>query len=104
MTPQVTTPHRDGRVAARIATTGLAVLFLAGLWLITAPFALGDQPRTGPWTTPTRTDLITGGILAALSAVGLLIVTAAAVRELYHRTGQQLPPVPATPENHHVHP
>jgi hypothetical protein len=111
-----------GRVAARIATAGLLVLFLAGLRLIAAPFALDDQSRTGPWLTGTRNDLITGGILAVVSALGLLIVTIAAVRELYRRyrhpiqiagpsaTGDHLATLPAAqpstltePENYHGH-
>lgn len=78
----MTAPQPDGRPAARIATIGLAVLALAGLWLIAAPFVLGDQPRSGPWTTATRNDLLTGGTLAALSALGLLITTITAVRDL----------------------
>jgi hypothetical protein len=104
MTPVIVSRNRDGRVAARIATAGLLVLFLAGLWLCAAPFALDDQPRTGPWLIGTRNDLITGGILAIVSTLGLLIATIAAVRKLYRcqspatRIGGQDPARPTTAE------
>jgi hypothetical protein len=61
------------------AFTGLLLLALLGGWLVTAPFLLGDQPRGARWTAATRTDVITGAVLAGAALAGLLGYLAAAV-------------------------
>lgn len=62
-----------GAVAASLA-------FIAGLWLMIAPFALGTQPEGADWTDPTRSEFFTGlGVaLVALVALGAFV---AAIRE-----------------------
>jgi hypothetical protein len=63
----------------------MVLLFLAGVWLFVAPFLLHYQSRTQHWAIVTRNDLITGAALAAITAIGVLIVTASAARSLYLR-------------------
>jgi hypothetical protein len=70
-------------VVARIGVAGVAVVFATGLWLIAAPFALGYQHAGAGWTGATRTDVITGGALAAAGFAGLFAVVAGRVGELY---------------------
>jgi hypothetical protein len=62
---------------------GVAAVFATGLWLIAAPFALGYQHAGAAWTDATRTDVITGGALAAAGFAGLFAVVAGRVGELY---------------------
>ena len=70
-------------MVARIGVAGVALIFAAGLWLVAAPFALGFQhPGTG-WTGATRTDMVTGGVLAMAGFAGLFAVVAGRVGELY---------------------
>lgn len=70
-------------MVARIGVAGVAVVFATGLWLIAAPFALGYQHAGAGWTGATRTDVITGGALAAAGFAGLFAVVAGRVGELY---------------------
>jgi hypothetical protein len=70
-------------VVARVGVAGVAVVFATGVWLIVAPFALGYQHAGAGWTGATRTDVITGGALAAAGFVGLFAVVAGRVGELY---------------------
>jgi hypothetical protein len=70
-------------VVTRIGTAGVAVVFAAGAWLITAPFALGYQHAGTGWTGATRTDVVTGGALALAGFAGLFAVVAGRVGELY---------------------
>ena len=70
-------------MVTRIGVVGVAGVFAAGLWLVAAPFALGFQhPGTG-WTGATRTDMVTGGVLAMAGFAGLFAVVAGRVGELY---------------------
>ena len=70
-------------MVARIGVAGVALIFAAGLWLVAAPFAPGFQhPGTG-WTGATRTDMVTGGVLAMAGFAGLFAVVAGRVGELY---------------------
>lgn len=68
---------------SRVGTGVLAILFLAGLWLVAAPFAVRFQPPHTGWNGATRTDVIAGGLLAAAGFGGLLTVLAGRVREMY---------------------
>ena len=65
------------------------IIFLAGGWLILAPFALGYQRYGADWTSQTTNDFVTGipvavvalasfllfffGLLGALRAAGMLV-------------------------------
>jgi hypothetical protein len=58
-------------------------VFAVGVWLVAAPFALGYQAPGVGWTGATKTDVITGGVLAAAGFVGIFAVIAGQVGELY---------------------
>jgi hypothetical protein len=70
-------------MVGRAGTSVVAILFLAGLWLVAAPFALRFQPPHAPWGGATRADVITGGLLAAAGFGGLFALLAGRVREMY---------------------
>jgi len=70
-------------VVTRIGVVGVAGVFAAGLWLVAAPFALGFQHPGTAWTGATRTDVVTGGVLAMAGFAGLFAVVAGRVGELY---------------------
>jgi hypothetical protein len=70
-------------VVSRVALGGLVVVFLAGVWLVAAPFALRFQHAGAPWTTPTRMDMAVGGVLAAASFAGFFVALGGRVREMY---------------------
>jgi hypothetical protein len=70
-------------VVSRIGLAGVAAVFAAGVWLVAAPFAMGYQLAGAGWTGTTKTDVITGGLLAAGGFAGLFGVAAGRVVELY---------------------
>ena len=70
-------------MVTRIGTIGVALVFGAGVWLVAAPFALGYQRAGTGWTGATRTDVITGGLLAVAGFAGIFAVIAGRVGELY---------------------
>jgi hypothetical protein len=70
-------------MVSRAGAGVLAILFLAGLWLVAAPFAVRFQLPHAGWNGATRTDVITGGLLAAAGFGGLLTALAGRVREMY---------------------
>ncbi|MQA94011.1 MAG: hypothetical protein GEV11_04960 [Streptosporangiales bacterium] len=70
---------------SKLGVTALAVLFLGGLWLIAAPFAVGYQPLGGGWVTATRNDLWVGALVSGISFAGLVVYAADALRELAAR-------------------
>jgi hypothetical protein len=70
-------------VVSRVAMGGLVVLFLAGAWLVAAPFVLRFQHAGAPWTGPTRMDMAVGGVLAAASFAGFFVALSGRVREMY---------------------
>ncbi|TYB45892.1 hypothetical protein FXF51_59715 [Nonomuraea sp. PA05] len=70
---------------AKLGVGALVVLFLAGLWLVASPFAVGYQPRGEEYLDATVNDLWVGGGIAALSFVALVIYAADALRDLAHR-------------------
>lgn len=47
---------------------------LAGGWLLLSPWALGEQPGSGDWTTVTKTQFWTGAGLVALAVICLAMV------------------------------
>lgn len=70
-------------MVSRVGTGALVGLFLAGLWLVAAPFALRFQPAREGWAGVTRVDVTVGGVLAGAGFLGLAGVLAGRVRELY---------------------
>ena len=61
----------------------IALIFLAGLWLVAAPFAVRYQPPHAAWTGMTRADVGIGSALAVTGLGGMLAVIAGRVREMY---------------------
>jgi hypothetical protein len=70
---------------AKLGVSALVLLFLGGLWLVAAPFAVGYQPRGTTYVDATINDLWLGGAIAGLSFVALVVYAADALRELAHR-------------------
>jgi hypothetical protein len=70
-------------VVTRVGVAGVLAVFAAGVWLVAAPFALGYQAVEAGWTGATKTDVITGGVLAVAGFAGLFAVVAGWVGELY---------------------
>lgn len=70
-------------MVTRIGVAGVAAVFAAGIWLVAAPFALGYQLAGAGWTGATKTDVITGGLLAVAGFAGLFGVTIGRIAELY---------------------
>lgn len=69
-----------------VAAAAGVVALLAGLWLMLAPFALGNQPAGRDWTRPTTVTVLTGGAVALVGLLGFVAATAALVG-LTHRYG-----------------
>jgi hypothetical protein len=70
-------------VVSRVGNSVLVVEFLAGLWLVAAPFALRFQPVRAGWSLVTRTDVTIGGVLAVAGFLGLFGALAGRVRQMY---------------------
>lgn len=70
-------------MVTKIGLVGVFAVFAAGLWLVVAPFAVGYQHPGAGWTGATRTDVITGGLLAVAGFTGIFCVIAGRVGELY---------------------
>ena len=68
---------------SRVGIGVLVVVFLAGLWLVAAPFALRFQPARAGWTGVTRVDVTVGGVLAVAGFLGLFGTLTGRVREIY---------------------
>jgi len=67
----------------RWATAGIVVVFLAGAWLIAAPFALRFQHAGAPWTGAALMDVAVGAVLAIAAFAGFFVVLGVRVREIY---------------------
>jgi hypothetical protein len=83
------------------------VIFLAGGWLILAPFALGYQPYGADWASQTTNDFATGipvavvalvsfaffflSLLGALRAAGILVARPRAKAQLAEAAPAQAP-------------
>jgi cytochrome bd-type quinol oxidase subunit 2 len=80
----------------------IALIFLAGLWLVATPFALRYQHPHAAWTGLTRADVGIGSALAVTGLGGMLAVIAGRVREMYADAAaaatrgdvRSIPPVP----------
>jgi cytochrome c oxidase assembly factor CtaG len=70
-------------MVSRLAMGGLVVLFLAGAWLVAAPFALRFQHAGTPWTGATRMDMAVGGVLVVAAFTGFFVALGGRVREMY---------------------
>jgi hypothetical protein len=70
-------------VVNRLAMAGLVVVFLAGAWLVAAPFALRFQHPGAGWTGATRMDMAVGGALAVAAFAGFFVALGGRVREMY---------------------
>jgi hypothetical protein len=70
---------------AKLGVSALVLLFLAGLWMVAAPFAVGYQPRGAGYVDATINDLWVGGGVAAAAFVALVIYAADSLRELAGR-------------------
>jgi hypothetical protein len=70
-------------VVSRVAMGGLVLLFLAGAWLVAAPFALRFQHPGAAWTGATRMDMAVGGGLVAAAFTGFFVGLSGRVREMY---------------------
>lgn len=70
-------------VVSRVGLVGVVAVFAAGIWLVAAPFAVGWQLPGAGWTGATKTDVITGGLLAIAGFAGLFGVTVGRIGELY---------------------
>lgn len=68
---------------SRMGMAGLVIVFLAGAWLIVAPFALRFQPSGAPWTGASRMDVVVGAVLAVAGFAGFFVALGGRVRELY---------------------
>ena len=66
---------------ARAALVTTVVGFVAGIWLVFAPFLVGYQKVGQDWIDATKNDLWTGGALIAISALTLLLFAAFALRD-----------------------
>ncbi len=67
----------------RVGVVGVVAVFLAGVWLVAAPFTLGYQAQGAGWSAATKTDVIVGGLLAVAGFAGTIGVIAGRVGELY---------------------
>lgn len=70
-------------MVSRAGMASLVMVFLAGCWLIAAPFALRFQPAGAPWTGAARMDVVVGAVLAVAGFTGFFVTLHGRVRELY---------------------
>jgi hypothetical protein len=70
----------------KLGMVGLALIFLAGVWLVAAPFVTGQQPMRDPWTAATRDDVFVGAVLAVLGFTGFFTALASQVADLYRNS------------------
>ncbi|MFG1709772.1 hypothetical protein ACFLIM_42010 [Nonomuraea sp. M3C6] len=76
----------------KLGMVGLALIFLAGVGLVAAPFITGQQQMREPWTAATRDDVIVGAVLAVLGFAGFFTALAGHVADLYRSSpGHQQP-------------
>lgn len=62
---------------------GFVVVFLAGTWLIAAPFVLRFQHAGAPWTGAARMDVVVGAVLAVAAFAGFFVALGVRVKEMY---------------------
>ncbi len=65
----------SGDVMRRLFPAGSYVLllfFLTGIWVAISPFAMTTQPSGAHWIPSTINNVVVGGILIAVSLLGIL--------------------------------
>ncbi len=67
---RTTRPTLGKHICAMVASL---IIFLAGGWLILAPFALGYQPYGADWTNQTVNDFVMGIPVAVVALVCLVL-------------------------------
>jgi hypothetical protein len=60
-----------------------AIGLAAGIWILVSPWVLG-YPASAGWTASTWTAVWVGGLVAAVSAVSVVVVLAHAVHRSLH--------------------
>jgi len=58
------------------------LIFLAGGWLILAPFALGYQPYNASWVSQTTNDFVTGIPVAVVALIAFTLFFMSLIRSL----------------------
>ncbi len=66
----------------------LVVTLLAGAWLVISPWVTQTQRAGSVWSPGTVNNLATGGILIAVSVLGIALILALTLRDLV-RAAQQ---------------
>jgi hypothetical protein len=74
---------------ARAALITTVIGFVAGIWLIFAPFIVEYQKAGQDWIDATKNDLWTGGALIAISALTLLLFASFALRDAVRAVEQK---------------
>ncbi len=69
-----------------MTVVALVALLLGGVWVFVAPFGIGLQAPSSPWTTATRNDLATGGALIVAALATLVAYGVLGLREMLART------------------
>ena len=75
-----TTRSTVGKYSCGMAAS--LIIFLAGGWLILAPFALGYQPYGADWVNQTTIDFVTGIAVAAVALISFFLFLGSAVGSL----------------------
>jgi hypothetical protein len=81
---------------AVLALAWSLVTGLAGGWLILSPWAVGQQPGSGDWTSVTTAQVRTGAALIVLAVIGLILAILEGVSVL--REAGVLAPRAAAPQ------
>lgn len=74
---------------ARAALITTVVGFVAGIWLVFAPFIVEYQKVGQDWIDATKSDLWTGGTLIAISVLTLLLFASFALRDAVRAAEQK---------------
>jgi hypothetical protein len=76
---------RIGDAMRRLFPAGSYVLllfFLTGIWVAISPFAMTTQPSGAHWIPSTINNVVVGGILIAVSLLGVLGYMTFALRDI----------------------
>jgi hypothetical protein len=76
---------RIGDAMRRLFPAGSYVLllfFLTGIWVAISPFAMTTQPSGAHWIPATINNVVVGGVLIAVSLVGVLGYMTFALRDI----------------------
>lgn len=73
----------------------LAITLFAGAWLVISPWVTQTQRAGAVWNPGTVNNLTTGGILIAVSLLGIALYLALALRDLMRAARQRPAEQPA---------